>query len=447
MANVTIDSCDAGIEAHASISGVQNEDGATILNCGWGILSYAALALDSYTISECVEGIQARADLELSNSTLSDHSAYGVDVVDGAVTLDDVEISGCATGVQVSSSGNGASVRLVDSTIRDASYRGIAAYGSADTVRVESSTVEDCYDGVYVATGAVAEIDSSTLRANDSGVSAVVGPHVTVSDCTIDSSATNGVYCVYSSDVAVQGGTVRYGTVGLFCYLSSSPAVSDSLWIRGNSTGIKCDNYSSPDVAKTKITGNTTGVAALSGSSPDLSGGSCGPPCAGNSIHHNSGADVANFDSTVTIAATCVYWGSSSGPDPGSFVGSVAYVPWCSDNPVPTAPGPVEDDDEEDDAPYPVAYSLSYNYPNPFNPATSLSFEVPQPGGVVEITVFNARGQRVRTLVREAMPPGVHRAVWDGLDGRGRAVASGVYFVRMTAPGNFQNTKKLVLVK
>lgn len=58
----------------------------------------------------------------------------------------------------------------------------------------------------------------------------------------------------------------------------------------------------------------------------------------------------------------------------------------------------------------------------------------------------NVRGQLVRTLLDEHMAAGVHTVAWDGVNKRGESVATGVYFVNMTAPG-FTVTRKLVLVK
>jgi outer membrane protein assembly factor BamB len=100
------------------------------------------------------------------------------------------------------------------------------------------------------------------------------------------------------------------------------------------------------------------------------------------------------------------------------------------------------------DAPsLPRAFSLAQNFPNPFNPATTISYEIPA-GDPVKVTlqIFNSRGALVRSLVDSERDPGAHTAFWDGTDTAGRKAASGVYFYRITA-GEFSRTRKMVLLK
>ena len=93
----------------------------------------------------------------------------------------------------------------------------------------------------------------------------------------------------------------------------------------------------------------------------------------------------------------------------------------------------------------PTSFGLSQNYPNPFNPTTVIEFTVPRREHV-RLEVYNLLGQRVITLVDEAMSPGTFRATWDGTDGDGRRVASGVYLARITAD-NIVQTRKMILMK
>lgn len=93
----------------------------------------------------------------------------------------------------------------------------------------------------------------------------------------------------------------------------------------------------------------------------------------------------------------------------------------------------------------PRVHSLRENYPNPFNPQTTIEFGLPQ-SARTRLTVFDVRGRRVTTLVDEALDAGHHRVVWDGTDGNGSRVASGVYFYRLDAPG-FASQKKMLLLK
>jgi beta-glucanase (GH16 family) len=93
-----------------------------------------------------------------------------------------------------------------------------------------------------------------------------------------------------------------------------------------------------------------------------------------------------------------------------------------------------------------VGWALRPNTPNPFNPATTITFDIPDGGGNVTIDVFDIAGRFVTRLAEKDYPPGVASVTWDGRDQRGARVATGVYFCRMNAPG-FSQTRKMVLLK
>jgi len=93
----------------------------------------------------------------------------------------------------------------------------------------------------------------------------------------------------------------------------------------------------------------------------------------------------------------------------------------------------------------PAATGLLRIHPNPFNPLTTIKYAVPSAGRVT-LTVFDIRGHAVRTLVDTDQAPGFHDTTWDGRDRTGKALASGVYFVRL-ATGEGVSTGKLVLSK
>ena len=69
----------------------------------------------------------------------------------------------------------------------------------------------------------------------------------------------------------------------------------------------------------------------------------------------------------------------------------------------------------------------SSNYPNPFNPSTTIEYSLPE-SGEVEVSIYNIKGQKVKQLVRECQEPGTHTILWDGKDTENKSVGSGVYF-------------------
>ncbi|MFI5211858.1 MAG: aryl-sulfate sulfotransferase [Ignavibacteria bacterium] len=99
----------------------------------------------------------------------------------------------------------------------------------------------------------------------------------------------------------------------------------------------------------------------------------------------------------------------------------------------------------------PESYVLSQNYPNPFNPATTIKFSIPRAGVVnmlhVQLTVYDALGREVQTLVNENLSPGAYEISF-----RGDNLPSGVYFYKLFVDGNsitagFTETKKMLLIK
>jgi hypothetical protein len=87
---------------------------------------------------------------------------------------------------------------------------------------------------------------------------------------------------------------------------------------------------------------------------------------------------------------------------------------------------------------------LHSNYPNPFNPSTTIRFEIPQ-AGTVQLAVYDLNGRLVSTLVNGALAAGSHQVTWNGRDGSGIGVASGVYIYRLQTMGKVQNRKLTLL--
>jgi len=97
----------------------------------------------------------------------------------------------------------------------------------------------------------------------------------------------------------------------------------------------------------------------------------------------------------------------------------------------------------------PQRFALYANFPNPFNPSTSIEYALPQ-AAKVELVIYDILGRPVRTLAANTLQSaGFYRLAWDGRDEAARAVASGVYLYRLRAAGEtpFVQTRKMMLIK
>ena len=92
--------------------------------------------------------------------------------------------------------------------------------------------------------------------------------------------------------------------------------------------------------------------------------------------------------------------------------------------------------------PYPLSIS---NYPNPFNPSTTISITLPK-SSAVTLSIYDIQGRKVRTLAVGQFPAGNHTVLWDGADDSGSRVSSGVYFSRMDCGGNI-TVRKMLMIK
>jgi hypothetical protein len=97
----------------------------------------------------------------------------------------------------------------------------------------------------------------------------------------------------------------------------------------------------------------------------------------------------------------------------------------------------------------PGTFSISQNFPNPFNPSTTIVFDIPGSSGEkqhVEVTVYDIRGRCVKTLNDADLEPGSHKIHWDGRNDRGESVSSGIYLYTLKAGGKVY-TRKMTILK
>ncbi len=145
-------------------------------------------------------------------------------------------------------------------------------------------------------------------------------------------------------------------------------------------------------------------------------------PGGANTFSNNVGT---TFSYVVTVVGTYHYWCAVHGPTfgmTGSFVAS------------PTGVG------DQQSSKTPGAFHLYQNFPNPFNPTTTIPFAVAR-SSYVTLKIYNLLGEEVATLVSRRLAPGTYSAEWNA-----GATTSGIYLYRLQTP-DFVQTKKLILLK
>jgi flagellar hook assembly protein FlgD len=91
-------------------------------------------------------------------------------------------------------------------------------------------------------------------------------------------------------------------------------------------------------------------------------------------------------------------------------------------------------------------YSLIGNYPNPFNPSTTLSYIISEEESVV-IDIYNINGQKIYTYTSGREAPGKHSIQWNGKDEKGFRMESGIYLYSMIIDGRVVDSKEMLLLK
>ena len=107
---------------------------------------------------------------------------------------------------------------------------------------------------------------------------------------------------------------------------------------------------------------------------------------------------------------------------------------------------PQSNPEEEPSGSLPDCVTLHRNYPNPFNPETTIPFSIPE-DGKVNLTIYNIKGQKVKTLANDQLKKGFHEIIWNSKDNNGKLVTSGIYFYKFNVNGKTKGIKKMILLK
>ncbi|HYW69111.1 MAG TPA: FlgD immunoglobulin-like domain containing protein, partial [bacterium] len=267
--------------------------------------------------------------------------------------------------------------------------------------------------------------------------------HELMRDSFINTTEGDGLRCYRYSAVSVDTCTLSQNAGHGALVFTSSPSFNFCTITDNALSGALCKRSAMPKFCWNTISGNTIGISAESSANPHVGDG-INDDTGNNSILDNSVAAVANYTNNEQPVSVRYNWWGSYPPTGRIFIGNVRYYPCLQQPPVHGTGGRYAVGFEEDAAP--SMFRLGHCSPNPFNPVTSVDYDVPGAGGHVDISVFDVAGRLVTTLYSGYHDQGTHSVTWDGRDDRGRDVASGIYFVRLDT-ADYRASRKMVLLK
>jgi len=256
----------------------------------------------------------------------------------------------------------------------------------------------------------------------------------------------SGIYCIYSSPslknvIINNNSTVNIGG-GISLCLNSNPRLENTT-ICNNSAGaygggICCISDSNPSLINCIHWNNIPqeiycGIGTITAIYSDIQGGWEGE---GNINVDPLFVDPENGDYHLTECSPCIDAGNPNSPfDPDGTIADMGAFYYDQGTGV----------DEEDIQSSINNIQLS-NYPNPFNPTTTISFSI-QNDSEVNLSIYNIKGQKINTLAHNEFTKGNHSVIWNGIDENNNLVSSGVYLYKLNVNGKFESMKKCILLK
>jgi len=392
-----------------------------------------------------------------TNTPIADNLANpalggGIHLVDSDITLNNCQVSGHVEtvqggGIYAVGSGGVSNVTMTGGSVsgNTAKDNGGGFYQSGGTLTLAnvavtgngpSTTATFMYGGGIYATGATADLDSLDVSGNAAQIGA--GAYLTLSP---QADVRHSLFSANSA--SFYGGALAYennaaGTI-------ASNTMTGNAGTGAGGAGIYV-NTSSPFIENNIIAFNTGGASFGNGMTLNAAPGSlaCNDVFGNDNLAYSGVADPTGTDGNIAAdpqfcdAPGGVYTVAPGSPCAAAQSGGCgligAFEASCGGSPVDDEPGNV-----------PVAFHVERNFPNPFNPKTTIRFTLPE-AGLTKVAIFDVAGRHIKTLVHEEMAAQRHEVTWQGRDSQDRSVAAGVYFYRVSS-GAHQAVGRMALVK
>lgn len=378
--------------------------------------------LEYCTIRDALSGIEMsyNSNITLSHCLIKDIGMRGIGNSRGILVADN------CTFVNIGNKGVYSSEAVSD--ISYCEFNQCDDYG----VYIDSHPSGD-YDSTKITNCSIQTYEDSILTGSQYGIRADDIDKIRIEDNLIRTYEQGGIK-LYNSDAFVKGNEICNCDYYGIHALQNSDAKIDSCDFDTLHTGIYLNSGSDPKVRWCLFDSVSIGSKDFGNSFPNL--GTINPDDKG----YNDFQGCINYyiyhdpKSQTTIWAQGNYFGGM--PNPEKFVGNPVYFPWLTEDPYPKLTG---------EQPIPFVYKLNPNFPNPFNPNTTISFSLAEPG-YTKVVIYNILGQKVITLVDDYRPPGEYSITWNGYNDKSEPVSTGIYFYRIES-GSFVETKKMTIIR
>ncbi len=258
-------------------------------------------------------------------------------------------------------------------------------------------------------------------------------------------SLSGGIYCsLYSSptfvNVTIANNTASLGGAIIITNNSHPSLINCILWDNAPQE-IYFDEYSSSSItiSYSDIDGGLEGIVTNnSGTVNWLAGNIDADPLFADPQNEDFHLTWANFPIPDSTMSPCIDAGDPNSPfDPDSTIADMGAF-YFDQNQTGTGNLAINQITKS---------QLNNNYPNPFNPETTISFYTVEDAENAEIIIYNIKGQKVKQLKIENLKFKINEAIWNGTDDNGRNVSSGVYLYQLKVDGKQIDTKRCLLLK
>jgi Right handed beta helix region/Secretion system C-terminal sorting domain len=400
------------------------------------------------------------SDAIISNCMVTNNEGRGMSFEAGSSVLSQCTISGNTFGA-----GSGiycleTEMEITDCLIYGNSASGYNNRGGGIYCNSASPTILNCVirdntslngGGIFCNNGSNPSILNSVISENVSndvggGISCMNNSNPTLRNTTIATNSAylgGGIYCHGESNplidnCTISGNLAAWFGAGIFCE-TSAPSITNSIVSLNEGEGLYVeDEQSSPELAYCTIYDNSDGdfggqidpeLGVIVGTNAN------GDPC---DAYYNISLDPMyvdgeNGDFHLLEESPCIDAGDPTSPfDPDGSVADIGAFYFDQNNVGVRERNPADN---------PLNWTLTPAYPNPFNPTTTITVNLPEATDL-NVTVYNVSGQQVAELASGQYATGQHNLTFDA-----SGLASGLYFIHATVPGKLDHTQKVMLVR